>query len=176
MENYFNDLAAAADRALRAGESYTIGFAAEETDFVRMNRGKVRQSGHVAQRYVDLRLIRGARHASHRLSLGGESAADARAIGAALDGLRDALTELPEDPHLLLPDTVASSRHEHGESMPATEAMVDTLLALARGQDLVGMLAAGPVYRGFANARAMFEPTTSMIKAMSMPRMTSVCT
>jgi hypothetical protein len=27
-----------------------------------------------------------------------------------------------------------------------------------------------------ANARAMFDPTTSMIRAMSMPRMTSVCT
>ena len=36
MESYFNDLAAAADRALAAGERHTLGFFAEETDFVRM--------------------------------------------------------------------------------------------------------------------------------------------
>ena len=153
LENYFNALAATADRALHAGESYTLGFAAEETDFVRMNRGKVRQPGHVAQRYADLRLIRGTRHASHLLSLSGDAGADARAVQHAMAGLRDALPELPDDPHLLLPDSVASSRHERSESIPATEAIVDVLLALGNGQDLVGMLAAGPVYRGFANSQ-----------------------
>ena len=53
MESYFNELAAAADRALGAGERHTLAFAAEDTDFVRMNRGKVRQPGHVTQRYAD---------------------------------------------------------------------------------------------------------------------------
>ena len=153
MENYFNELAAAVDRVLRGGESYTMGFAAEDTDFVRMNRGKVRQPGHVAQRYLDLRLIRGARHASHLLSLSGDAAADTRAVDVALTGLRDALPELPDDPHLLLPDTVMSSHSERRETMPAPEAMVDVLLSLGSGQDLVGMLAAGPVYRGFANSQ-----------------------
>ena len=43
MEAYFGALAAGVDRALEAGESYTLDFAAEATDFVRMNRGKVRQ-------------------------------------------------------------------------------------------------------------------------------------
>src|SRR5690349_20640352 len=72
MEGYFDELATAADRALAAGERHTLGFAAEDTDFVRMNRGKVRQPGHVAQRYAEVRLIRGARHASHQLSLTGD--------------------------------------------------------------------------------------------------------
>jgi predicted Zn-dependent protease len=67
--------------------------------------------------------------------------------------LRDALPELHDDPHLLLPGTVASSRSERSGSMPAPEAMIDALLTMGRGQDLVGMLAAGPVYRGFANAQ-----------------------
>ena len=80
MENYFEALAVAADRALAAGERYTLDFSAERTDFVRMNRGKVRQPGHVEQRYVDVRLIRGARHASHLLSLTGNCLADAQAV------------------------------------------------------------------------------------------------
>ena len=153
MEAYFGELVASVDRMLRAGESYTLGFAAEDTDFVRMNRGKVRQPGHVQQRYLDLRLLQGARHASHWLSLTGNLEADANTVGDALAKLRDALPELPDDPHLLLPDTVALSRSVRSDAMPAAEAMVDALLSMANGHDLVGMLAAGPVYRGFANAQ-----------------------
>ncbi len=153
MESYFNELAAAADRALGAGERHTLAFAAEDTDFVRMNRGKVRQPGHVTQRYADVRLIRGARHASHQLALTGDVGADANAIGDAIAGLRSALPQLADDPYLLLPSTVASSRTEHAEAMPSTESMLDAVLSAAAGHDLVGMLAAGPVYRAFADSQ-----------------------
>jgi predicted Zn-dependent protease len=152
MESYFSELAAAADRALSAGERYTMTFSAEETDFVRMNRGKVRQPGHVEQRYIEIDLIRGARHASHLLSLAGDLATDSKAVEAAFAGLREALPELADDPHLLLPTTVASTRHARQESLPPSEAIVETMLRMASGHDLVGILAAGPVYRGFANS------------------------
>src|SRR6185312_7350249 len=153
MEAYFDELAASVDRALRPGEAYTLDFDAEQTDFVRMNRGKVRQPGHVEQRYLDLRLLRGARHASHLLSLTGNLDTDRQIVGDALVKLRDVIPDLPEDPHLLVPETVASSRSERSDTMPAAETMVDALLTTARGHDLVGMLAAGPVYCGFANSQ-----------------------
>ena len=152
VESYFNELAAAADHALSPGERYTMTFSAEETDFVRMNRGKVRQPGHVEQRYIEIDLIRGARHASHLLSLAGELATDSKAVEAAFAGLREALPELADDPHLLLPTTVSSTRHERQDSLPPSEAIVETMLRMASGHDLVGILAAGPVYRGFANS------------------------
>jgi predicted Zn-dependent protease len=152
MEHYFSELAEAADRALLPGERYTMAFSAEETDFVRMNRGKVRQPGHVEQRYVDVGLVRGARRASHVLSLAGDIASDRGAVDAALAGLREALPELADDPHLLLPETVVSSRTDRREAMPPSEAMVDSVLQMARGHDLVGLLASGPMYRGFANS------------------------
>lgn len=151
-EAYFNELAAAADRALAPGERHTMWFAAEATDFVRMNRGKVRQPGHVAQRYLDIRLITGMRHASHLLSLCGDVAQDVRTLESAIVGLREALPELADDPHLLLPTDVASSQSEQRGTMPASEAIIDTVLGMASGHDLVGILAAGPVYRGFANS------------------------
>jgi predicted Zn-dependent protease len=153
LENYFNALAAAAERALSAGESYTMVFSAEETDFVRMNRGKVRQPGRVEQRYLDIRLVRGARHASHLLSLTGDVDGVRLAIDAAVAGLRDALPDLADDPHLLLPTTVTSSHSEHRGALPSSAEMVESLLATGSGHDLVGMLAAGPVYRGFANSQ-----------------------
>src|SRR5438552_16365771 len=59
METYFNELASLLDRSLEPGEVYTCAFDAEASDFVRMNRGKIRQPGSVLQRYLRLHLIRG---------------------------------------------------------------------------------------------------------------------
>jgi predicted Zn-dependent protease len=152
MEIYFHAIADLLDQSLHAGERYTASLAAEETDFVRMNRGKVRQPGSVDQRYLSIRLIVGARHAEHVLSLTGDLVLDAEAARDAVVGLRAALPELADDPHLLFPTTVADSHVERGGPLPPTEQIVDEILAQAAGLDLVGLLAAGPVYRGFANS------------------------
>ena len=152
METYFNELASAIDRALVAGERHATWCSAEETDFVRLNAGKVRQPGHVAQRYVEIRLIRGARHASHAMSLSGNPDLDARAVQAAVAGLRGVLPDLADDPHLSSPSEVTSTRAERGAPLPDSRAIVDTVVRAANGHDLVGLLAAGPVYRGFANS------------------------
>ena len=149
---YFGELAALLERELQPGERHTAWFSAEDTDFVRMNRGKVRQPGHVQQRYLRLRLIRGSRHAEHTLSLAGDLARDRSEVRAAMAGLRAALPDLADDPHLLLPDTVVSSSSQRGGPLPPSSEIVDALLAAAEGEDLVGLLAAGPVYRGFANS------------------------
>jgi len=152
VESYFNDLAGTIDAALVAGERHATWFAAEDSDFVRLNRGKVRQPGNVSQRVVEIRLIRGARHALHSRSLSGDPAADTAAVKAAIARLRDALPQLADDPHLLLPTAVASSTTTRGMPLPPTEAIVDKMLGAAAGLDLVGFVAAGPVYRGFANS------------------------
>ncbi len=152
MQAYFEALAAAIDRSLITGEKHTTWFSGEETDFVRINRGKVRQPGTVSQRYIDIRLIRGQRHASHSLSLSGELDTDVRTVQQAVAGLRDALPDLTDDPYLLLPTTVASSRAERGGSLPPSQQIVDTILGAANGHDLVGFLASGPIFRGFANS------------------------
>ena len=152
MEDYFNALTDTLDRAIAAGERYTAWFAAEESDFVRMNRGRVRQPGTVTQRSLRIQLIRGARHASHRLSLTSVIETDRRAIRHAIDALRVALPDLADDPHLLLPDRIASTRAVHTSALPSSEAIVDEVLGAAAGTDFVGLLAAGPLYRGFANA------------------------
>ena len=152
MESYFNALAQVVDAALAKGERYTASFAGETTDFVRMNRGKVRQPGHVAQQHLTLQLVRGARHASHSLALTGDLRVDSTAVRDALAGLRLVIPELADDPHLLLPSVVASSRSERGGPLPSTPELVETILDAAAGEDLVGILAAGPVQRGFANS------------------------
>ncbi|MEO8537976.1 MAG: metallopeptidase TldD-related protein [Betaproteobacteria bacterium] len=152
MERYFNELATTIDRAMIAGERHATSFSAEASDFIRISRGKVRQPGHVAQRVIEIRLIRGARHASHALSLSGDAAADADAVKAAVAGLRNVLPQVSEDPFLLLPTVVAPSRSVRDTPLPPSDAIVDNVVRAAAGLDLVGLVAAGPVYRGFANA------------------------
>ncbi len=162
-EEYFHELAAAIDRMLVPGEFYTAGLAAEQSDFVRFNRGKVRQPGSVAQGYLELDLGRGHRHASHRLTLCGHAARDGAAIAEALATLRAVLPVLDDDPHLLRPDTVRSTHSGHGGALPPAEVIVDAVLDAARGHDLVGIYAGGPVVRGFANAAGQrnWHATTS---------------
>jgi predicted Zn-dependent protease len=152
MESYFAAVADAVDRALAPGERHATWFAAEDSDFVRINRGKVRQPGHVTQRYAEIRLIHGARHASHALTLSGDVTTDANAASAAVASLRDVLPQLADDPHLLLPDGVHSSSEARGEPLPAAEAIVEQVLDAVEGHDFVGLLATGPVFRGFANS------------------------
>jgi predicted Zn-dependent protease len=152
MESYFQALTAQIRTALKAGERFTAALSAEATDFVRMNRGKVRQPGTVVQRYLGLRLIVGTRHASHDMTLTGDETIDGASVRDALAGLRSVLPELAEDPHLLLPAEVRSSRAERGDGLPPSEAVIESVLGAAAGLDLVGIYAAGPVWRGFANS------------------------
>jgi predicted Zn-dependent protease len=163
MESYFHDLATALDGLLHAGETYTGSYAAEASDFVRMNRGKVRQPGSVVQRYLGIDLIRGTRHATHQLSLSGDLAVDRAAVAAAVAGLRAALPDLADDPHLLLATDANATRDVRGGPLPPAETVIDAVVSAAEGTDLVGLYAAGPVYRGFANShgqRNWHEATT----------------
>lgn len=152
FEEHFAGLADAVQAALREGERFTAWYEAESSDFVRMNRAQVRQAGRVTQQHLCVRLIRGARHAQHLLSLSGDLRTDIAEASASLAGLRSALPDLADDPHLLLPDTVASSRHVAPGLLPPASDAIEQVLAAAGSDDLVGLYAAGPVARGFANS------------------------
>ncbi len=163
MEAYFDELARILQASLHAGERYTATLEAEQTDFVRMNRGRVRQPGTVSQRYLYVRLIHGARHAQHMTTLTGDLAVDAPAVRDIVGGLRSALPELADDPLLLLPATVQSSRDIRSTPLTAAAEVVEQVLSAAGDLDLVGIYAAGPVWRGFANSEGQrnWHETTS---------------
>ena len=163
METYFHDLAGVLDQSLAAGEAYTARFSAEASDFVRMNRGKVRQPGTVHQRYLTIELIVGPRHASHLLSLSGDLADDRANLRAILSELRAIVPDLDLDPHVMFATDVKPTRATRGGPLPPSEAIIDAVLGAASGLDLVGLYAGGPIYRGFANSfgqRNWHEATT----------------
>lgn len=152
MEAYFNELAALLDNSLTGNEVYTARLDAEASDFVRFNRGKVRQPGSVVQCYLRVHLIDGNRHAEQCLTVSGDIHRDREPILAALLRLRRTVSETPEDPHLSYATDVRSSRIARSAPLSPAEAIVDCVLEAAQGLDLVGLYAGGPVYRGFANS------------------------
>lgn len=126
---------------------------AEASDFVRFNRAAVRQATQVHQAHATVSVVRGQRRIESTLSLSGHLDADAAALLAERALLTGQLDALPDDPYLLLPDTVHNShRHEHGQ-LPTVDDLVRSVTEAARGLDFVGFYAGGPVARGFADSR-----------------------
>jgi hypothetical protein len=59
MQDYFYTLADFIEQQLRHDEIYLCQLTAEKSDFIRFNRGKIRQPSHVEQRYLEIELIQG---------------------------------------------------------------------------------------------------------------------
>ena len=152
MRNYFHDVTQALQSGLRGSEQFQCWFSGESTDFVRFNKSVIRQPGHVRQISLKLNLIEGRRHVSGVFGLSGQLEADRATLARMMEQLRAQLPELPDDPHLLLATEVNSTEHIVPSRLPPAQLIVDEVLRAAQGVDLVGILATGPVYRGFANS------------------------
>jgi len=152
MHEYFYTLADTITALLKSDEIYTCTFRGEDSDFVRFNQSAVRQAGTVAQRFLNLDLIRGQRHAAANVALSGDVEEDCARLTHAVTELRQQLPYLPEDPYLLYATEVQSSMHEGENTLPDSAEAVAAVLEAGRGRDLVGFYAAGCIYAGFANA------------------------
>lgn len=153
MRRHFEELADAVCAEDAAVDRTLLAWAAESTDFIRFNHAQVRQATHVEQRYGTLSVVRGARQATVRLSLTGDTAADTEALLAERARLVEALPLVPEDPYLLLPQDVTHTERDAAGRLPEARHVVEAVTTLGKDTDLVGFYAGGPVARGFADSR-----------------------
>ena len=151
MKTAFFELADALAREANEHETLLCALAGERSDFVRFNRARVRQPGSVEQRMITLRLVRERRQASATLTIAGNGDDLARARNA-VARLRETLARLPEDPWLMIAETPRSTETVRRGSLPRAEDIAQQVTARAANRDLVGIYAAGTVYRGFANS------------------------
>jgi predicted Zn-dependent protease len=151
MEAWFHSLADATCAMARAGEVVLLSISAEQSDFVRFNRGKVRQPGSVKQHTVQVRVVAAGRQCVSTIELQGD-AADSDRLRAAADGARDGLADLPIDPHLLFAMDVQSSSSFRRGTRPDSIDVAGSIVDAAANLDLVGIYSAGTIYRGFANS------------------------
>lgn len=152
MQGYFDELADHMQALTRADELTTLWLAAEQSDFVRFNKSAVRQAMNIRQAAATLALIAGGRRIEVRSSLAGRIAEDRATLAALLERLRADLPQVPPDPYLMVSREVQSSAQTLANDLPDCERVIEQVLAAARGRDLVGFYAAGPIMRGFANS------------------------
>ena len=115
MRERFCELSGALEEELKAGEVLLCSLSAERSDFVRFNRGLVRQAGTVEQSYLTLRLAHERRQAQATLPFG-----DIDPARAALAQLRDSLAGLPPDPLFLINEEPrCTSTERRGQLAPA---------------------------------------------------------
>jgi len=154
MEAAFSRLVDAARAALRPGEQFTLWYSAEDSEFVRFNRARVRQAGQVRQAMACLQLIRDERHAEIAITLAGDPGADRARLVEGMMRLREAIGQLQPDPYLMVAHDPWQRRRADadGDGVPDGAAVLAQIADAAAGLDLAGIYAAGPLYRGFANS------------------------
>ncbi len=127
--------------------------AAEQSDFIRFNGGKVRQIGNVSQGKLTLRLIDGERQAYSTLTVSCEPAADFGRVASALKTLREGLCDAPDDPHLMVDRSSSWTQSiRRTGTLPDPAALARTVAERAKGLDFVGFYAGGSLSRGFASS------------------------
>jgi predicted Zn-dependent protease len=148
----FEDCAAYLATLIAAGEHYLFSFQSEDSDFVRINRSRVRQAGHVVQRHARVDLIRAQRSVVGTCGLSGSRAADRQTLQALVADLRRQLALVPVDPYLNYSTKILNSEAVRHSELPEPAAALDALQRLGEGLDLVGLWASGHFQRGFANS------------------------
>ncbi len=86
------------------------------------------------------------------MDLAGELEQDLKLLLPTLKTLRHRLDFLPEDPYLAFSTEVNQSEYHHDSAGISSHEAIDQILQLADGMDLVGILANGSQYSGFANS------------------------
>ena len=137
---------------LRGGEQLFLNLDAERSDFVRLNRNRVRQAGAVSSLSLELTLIDGERQVEAACDLVGDSSLDNALTLELLDRLRERIAHVPADPYLNYSRQPETSCRELAADLPPTAEAIETLTRLGAGLDLVGIYAAGDVSTGLASS------------------------
>ena len=156
MQAYFKqlaDLVCALPGGADPIDRILLNFSAEQSDFIRFNHAQVRQATQVDQRYATVSVVAGLRRADGSMSLSGALQHDAQRLLAERATLIAQLPFIPEDPYLLLPDTVQNTERTEEGNVPNAVSVIEAVAQHAGGVDFVGFYAGGGVQRAFADSR-----------------------
>lgn len=133
-------------------EQFTIKLSSEISQFTRFNHAKVRQTGCVADGWIELTLMADQRSSVRQFPFTGNWDIDWQLAYTALQELRDELILLPIDPYLVLPSGNNTSREIHSGNLLAAEAVVPTVLELVAELDFTGIYAGGVVVKAYGDS------------------------
>ncbi|MGK7911285.1 MAG: TldD/PmbA family protein [Synechococcus sp.] len=151
-ESSFGSLCDDAISALQGDEQLAIELSGEASHFMRLNNGRVRQTGTVTDGAVTLQLMHRDHTASATVPFTGDTDSDRAEALENLEYLRQELRQLPEDPYIVLPENSGSSREVfHGQLLPPEQVAAE-ILPSVQGIDFTGIYASGAVVRATGNS------------------------
>ena len=158
MRDYFQSIALELFKHIQKDEFLIINFDAEESNFIRLNKAKIRQPGNVKQISMSLSLSnRDKRNLKSYVRLNGSFDRDLATLIKTLNYLRRELPDLPKDPYLLFSKSVQSTEITDDKKYINDEENLDYILTNISGLDLVGIYSSGYIYTGLANSLGQFN-------------------
>jgi predicted Zn-dependent protease len=148
----FFTLADRLNARLTGAEVLFCGMSSEVSDFVRLNRNRIRQAGHVHSAALALTLIEGTRQVEGSCDLSGEPSHDLTRAQQLLSSLRGRLRHVPADPYLDYCREPDESWRRCGDRAPDPAEAIGSLVQAAAGMDLVGIWASGDIGEGVASS------------------------
>ncbi|MGV0104814.1 TldD/PmbA family protein [Nostoc sp. DSM 114167] len=133
-------------------EQFTVRLSSEISQFTRFNHAKVRQTGCVADGWIELTLMQNQRNSVRQFPFTGNWEVDWQLAYSALQELRDELILLPVDPYLVLPSGNNLSREIHSGNLLAAKAVVPTVLELVAELDFTGIYAGGVIIKAYGDS------------------------
>ncbi|MBE8992470.1 TldD/PmbA family protein [Nostoc sp. LEGE 12450] len=133
-------------------EQFTVKLSSERSQFTRFNHAKVRQTGCVADGWIELTLMADQRSSVRQFPFTGNWELDWQLAYSALQELRDELILLPIDPYLVLPSGTNTSCEVHSGNLLAEEAVVSSVLEQVNELDFTGIYAGGIVIKGYGDS------------------------
>ena len=153
MREYFENVTRELFKNIKSNELLIINFDAEESKFVRLNKGKIRQAGSVKQISMTLSLsTKDKRNLKSYVRLNGSFERDISTLIKTLNYLRRELPDLPKDPYMMFSTSVHSTEISSEKQSTGDEVILEHILNSATKLDLVGIFSSGSIYTGLANS------------------------
>ncbi|MBD2613309.1 TldD/PmbA family protein [Nostoc punctiforme FACHB-252] len=152
LEVSFNQLIETLLLKKSTDEEFTVRLSSERSQFTRFNHAKVRQTGYVADGWIELTLMKDQRSSFRQFPFTGNWERDWQLAYGALQELRDELILLPIDPYLVLPSGNNTSREIHSGNLLPEEAVVTTVLEFISELDFSGIYAGGVVIKAYGDS------------------------
>jgi predicted Zn-dependent protease len=134
-------------------EEFTVRLGSERSQFTRFNHAKVRQTGYVADGWVELTLMENQRSSFRQFPFTGNWELDWQAAYQALQELRAEITLLPVDPYLVLPSGKNTSREINSGQLLPESSVVPTVIEPVKDLDFTGIYAGGVVIKGYGDSQ-----------------------
>lgn len=144
------------DQLLQIGPTadyLALSVIAEESQFIRFNHSRVRQSGQVRDGQIQLTLVQAGRTCDRTLPFTGDLITDWPRLKTALESAWAELPALPVDPFVVMPRSTHSSRDCFSGQIPDPDWLIPELLTPLSCLDSAGLYAGGRCIRAYGDGR-----------------------